>query len=398
MNRFFIKKLVTAIMIISVLLILLVNNLINVYPAIKDILVDFNIKDSTEIIKSIDKTMNENIYERDFFINSYGYIQNVLGKKEENNFEVVKDKDDILHYTYFASERKDVGTFVDKVKSIKENINDKSIEFMYLMTPSKRIKNVTEFNYGMPENYVNETADSFLYELKQNNIEYVDFRNSMLNWSIKYNDLFYKTDHHWKVETAFYAYIDFVNYLEYKYKLELDPKNIYTNFKNYDFITYDNSFVGSMARKAGILYSGVDDFTIIYPRFETEYDFYFKDKGNKHKTKGTFEEVLIYGDALKSTKGVLDYDSYTSYLYGNHEITHIVNKKNSTGPKIVFINDSFIVPFSAFLSNVCSEIYLIDPRYIQEDIISYVNSIEDVDFVIMSFYSENISEEFFNFI
>ena len=44
MNRFFIKKLVTAIMIISVLLILLVNNLINVYPAIKDILVDFNIK------------------------------------------------------------------------------------------------------------------------------------------------------------------------------------------------------------------------------------------------------------------------------------------------------------------------------------------------------------------
>ena len=49
------------------------------------------------------------------------------------------------------------------------------------------------------------------------------------------------------------------------------------------------------------------------------------------------------------------------------------------------------------MSTVCSEVYLVDPRYYKESILEYVNSIENLDIAFISFSPQDLTDEFFNF-
>lgn len=399
MEKFFRKKEITAILILILIVFLFYKNICKVYEPIKDILLttEISISNVGEIITQINNVINEEFYKRDNFVNLFGYTQNVLNKDEENNFEVIKDKDGLLHYSYFANGPKDVSSYIEEMEELKNSISDKNVKLMYLMTPDKYIKGVTEFEYGMPYNYANESADNFLEGLDKNNIEYYDLRVNMLKWGIHGTDLFYKTDHHWRTETIFEAFSEFSKELSKKYNL--NNLEYYTDKNNYEFVNYKNSFVGSMAKKAGIFYSGIDDYTLIYPKFDTNYNFYFKTGEIEHFSEGRFEETLISNELLRGEfdNGILEVDKYSSYLYGNQAEVHIENRNNPDGLKVVFIKDSFMVPFSAFFSSFCSDIYLLDPRYYNGNITNYINSLDNVDLVIVSFYPQDLSEEFFNF-
>jgi hypothetical protein len=113
---------------------------------------------------------------------------------------------------------------------------------------------------------------------------------------------------------------------------------------------------------------------------------------------GVFEETLIYPDALYMGTDELSAgaDRYGAYLYGNAEMVHVKNNKMPDGPKILFIKDSMAVPMAAFLSTVCSEIWMIDPRYFSEDIEQFALE-RDLDFVVVSVFPQSLTDEFFPF-
>ena len=81
---------------------------------------------------------------------------------------------------------------------------------------------------------------------------------------------------------------------------------------------------------------------------------------------------------------------------GNHGIVHVTNEDNRNGMKVMFIKDSYTVPLAAFLSTTVSDVYMIDPRYYDGDIAEYIND-TDLDMVIVSFYPQNLTQEFFKF-
>lgn len=354
-----------------------------------------SIKDT---ISSIEYTVNDSVYEKYKFIDAYGYIQKLMDKNEENNFEVVKDKNGYLHYTFFAYQPNPVYTLVKRTKAFKEGLKDKKTKLIYLMPPDKYIKGHTKFSKGLPYNYSNETADAFLKLLKENNVDSIDLRENLNKSEVPYNKLFFKTDHHWSTETAFWGFEQVVNALKKNYNLNIDQDGFYTNKENYNFIKYKDSYIGSMGRKTGRYYSGVDDFTLIYPKFKTSYSYYSKTGAQETKMEGRFEEALLTIHPFRVQKDIysLEADKYSSYLFGNQGITHVVNKDNPNGIKVLFVKDSFTVPLAAFLSTVCSDVYLVDPRYYKGDIPKYVNSL-NLDYVFISFDTENLTEEFFDF-
>eukprot|EP00828_Plagiopyla_frontata_P034560 TRINITY_DN45003_c0_g1_i1.p3 TRINITY_DN45003_c0_g1~~TRINITY_DN45003_c0_g1_i1.p3 ORF type:complete len:142 (+),score=13.21 TRINITY_DN45003_c0_g1_i1:279-704(+) len=94
MDRLFRKKLITTILFFTFLFIFALKNIFVVYNPLKKSLKDKNINLSNldEIPKLIENTINENIYGKYAFVDSYGYLQKVMDKNEENNFEVIKDK------------------------------------------------------------------------------------------------------------------------------------------------------------------------------------------------------------------------------------------------------------------------------------------------------------------
>ncbi|MGM9933495.1 hypothetical protein [uncultured Clostridium sp.] len=432
MNRLLIKKFITSIIFVIILIFFCIQNIITSWIPLKnealevrkrkETTIEANIYDEIGVnnpnkvsdigsdnlianldyiqdrIKSIETTINENTYKKYRFIESYGFLQKLMGKKEEGGFEVIKDKDNILHYTYFASEPKETEKFAVKTKDFKDGIINNKVKLIYLMTPDKYIRGKTKFERGIPYNYANETADNYLYDLKEREIDYIDLRENILERGLNPNDLFYKTDHHWNIETAFDQFTEFIEILNSRYDMNIDESGFYRETDNYNFIKYKNSYLGSMGRKCGKYYNGVDDFTLIYPKFETSYSFYARTKDYEINTEGRFEEALLSQYSINNYKNeyALSANKYDTYLFGNQGEVHITNNNNKNGIKVLFIKDSFVLPFAAFFSNVCSDTYLIDPRYYDKNILDFVNS-KDIDLIIISFTPQDISDEFFNF-
>lgn len=401
MDRFFIKKLITSVMFIGFILIFSFQNIQTAYSPFKEALKDkkINLFKLNETIKLIENTANENVCAKYYFVDSYGYMQRLMDKNEENNFEVIKDKQGFLHYTFFGDQANPVYDIATRTEAFKNGMTNKDTKFVYLMPPDKFIKGYSELPTGIPYNYANETADKFLELLNQKNVDTIDLRENLTESGIPTDKLFFKTDHHWKIETAFWEFGQLVDKLNSRYNMKLDENQFYTDKENYNFITYENSYIGSMGRKTGKFYGGVDDFTLIYPKFKTSYTFYCKTGEQEMTLDGRFEEALLTVSPFRTEKGTyaLEADKYSSYLFGNRGIVHVKNNMNTNGAKILLIKDSFSVPLAAFLSTVCSDVYLVDPRYYKEDIPSFVNSIDDLDMVFMSFSPQDLTGEFFPF-
>ena len=137
----------------------------------------------------------------------------------------------------------------------------------------------------------------------------------------------------------------------------------------------------------------MDDFTLIYPKFTTDYSYENSISGDLVFT-GRFEEALLATPVIRQSSQPFDTDMYGIYLYGNPAYTHIENKDHPDGLRICVIKDSFAVPFSAFTSLRVNTVDLIDPRFYEED---YYETIQngDYDYVVLMFSPENIVEEFF---
>lgn len=399
-DKLLIKKLITTVIFLIFLFVFSFQNLKVSYQPVAGVLKtqDVSYFNIGEKIKSMENKINDSVYGRDNFISSYGYLQRLMDKNEEGDFDVVKDNDGVLHYTFFTDKPNSVDEIASRVKAFNEGLNNKNKKLIYLMTPDKYIKGYTKFETGIPYNYANETADNFLAKLDDLGINSIDLRQNLKNSNIPYNELFFKTDHHWKPETVFWEFGQLVNILNKKYNMKLDPDGFYTNKENYNFITYKNSYIGSMGRNAGILYDGADDFTLIYPKFKTSYSYYAKTGEKEMNLEGRFEDAIISEEPFRKKYNLYDLeaDKYFSYLYGNDGFVHVHNKNNEHGPKVLFIKDSLAVPLAAFLSTVCSDVYLIDPRYYKDDIPKAANDL-DVDYIFMSFYPQNLTEEFFPF-
>lgn len=404
MRRFFTKKIITAFLFVVILFVLSFLNLKTAYPTLKENLMSYwnstgsKREQLSTLATNLNNTTSNEVYGKYTYVEAYGYLQKLLGKKEINNFEVVKANDGTLHYTYFTTGPNKVDTLVKRMEGLKKAASGYGSKVMYVMTPDKYIKGKTEFEKGIPYNYANETADNFLTSLKKNGVDTLDFRELMKEDGKYTPDSFYKTDHHWKVQTAFWAYTKFIDVLEGKYGLQFPDKDMYTNLNNFNQITYKDSYLGSMGRKEGILYSGAEDFTFIYPKFDTNFYFYLQEGTKKIESQGRFEQSIAFTSLLSGKGDIYDSmnDKFFTYMDGNPGFAQINNYNQPNGPKVLFIKDSLMVPVASFFSLGCSKVYMIDPRYYSGSIEDFISN-NKLDYIFVSFSPQNLTEEFFPF-
>lgn len=398
MKKLFNRKSITAFFFISFLFVFAYKNLETAYLPIKQALQNAKEKELSlsQTLLNLENTMNDNIYKRYDFIETYGYLQDLMYKDEIANFEVVRDEQGALHYTYFAQGPHNTDKLVKRISTLNKTLQEKNIQVAYIMPPDKYIRGYTQLPKGIPYHYNNETADDFLIGLEDEGIKTLDLRDTIPESGISPEALFFKTDHHWTIQTAFWGFQELVKWLEETYKIALDPEGFYTNKAYYHFITYEDSFIGSMGRKTGVDYSGIDDFTVVYPKFDTQYSVQMSTEKGNEKLQGRFEEVLFSPEAFMQEGNKYETDKYFAYLRGNLPFVHIINEACTTGPKALFIKDSMSIPLITFLSTVFSEIYVVDPRYYAEDIPTLAAKLP-LDFVFLSVYPPNLTEEFFPF-
>lgn len=164
----------------------------------------------------------------------------------------------------------------------------------------------------------------------------------------KTEKLYYKTDHHWTTQAAFYVFQEAAAGLG----IEGDVSDDYVSY------TVTDSFNGVLASKSG---AGLDE--------KEQIDIYVP-------TEGDDDVIVNYVDEAKKRTSLYDSskletrDKYGVFFGGNTSVMDIKTMSTSR-QRLLVVKDSFADCFIPFLTPYYREIVVVDPRY-------YSGTLEDI--------------------
>lgn len=341
-------------------------------------------------IDSLEKTIDNDTYRREVYIDFYGWIQKSMGKR------VIVDigYGDLYRTKYgqiaYAVPKQDVSEPIESMLRLKKELDSHGIPLLYVQAPFK----LPAGEQLLPENvkdHANENTDHFLKGLAAGGIDLLDLRTDYWSKGLDQNQLFYNTDHHWTINGAFLGYQEIAAKLNQSYGLNIDEE--YTDLANYDQKLYKDFYIGSMGRRVGEAYGGTDDFTLITPKFDTDYTVYERDYGGEKIFKGNFKEAVLTNSYLDE-KAPLDTNRYAAYHGDNAEL-RFVNHNVNNG-KILIIKDSFGLPIYCFLSTGIHEVRALDLRLFKDSVAEYAEKY-DPDVVIILYNGDCFGGGMFDF-
>lgn len=312
-------------------------------------------------IEGVESSIADNLFGRKWYINLYGLVENLLGRtyiRDANPSQtVVKDNNDQLQFISFQA---DNTAKAEEIASLNNKLASKNIPLLYVQTPLKVIEGYTVMPPSVTD-YANSNTDTFLAQLEEGGVETLDLREEVEKDDLDKSTLFYNTDHHWRTQTAFWGVEKVVNKIAEDFNIDLDPQGFYTNLNNYTETTYEQSFLGSLGRRVGKYYGGVDDYTLITPNYETEYSVTINKSDSSTTTEGSFEEAIVKNDLLEDSD--LFTNRYAAYFGADYPEVIVNNELINNDTKVLILKDSFALPFSAFLSTMVEEVRMLDMRY-----------------------------------
>lgn len=403
MARYMLKKRLFAIVFLAAIFGFSAVNLLYSYEPLQEELLEF-MEDGTGItvekVASLENTMTENLYGRMNFIETYGFVQVLLDKRECNNFSYIKDEDGFLHYaSFYREEDTRLFEYSMRIKRMQDYVESNGTKVLFVVPPGKYDKKSTRFRTGMPVNDPDWIVDEMMFYLNRLGVETLDLRESMPNEALPYEETFFKTDHHWTIPAAFYATGEIVDKINESFGENLDPEGYYTDIANYEIVTYRSGMLGSMGRKTGAGFCEIENFTAIWPGFEGEFTREcMAESGYTTKKHGSFTECLMENSVLTENTDIYSDSQYSLYLNGLRIYEKIVNEENPDGCKMFMIRDSYFSPVMAFLMPMCGQIDAIwsleETREL--DIETYVKE-NEFDYIIVEVYPYNINNSAFNF-
>lgn len=321
----------------------------------------FNLVDNT--VLDMEKKYADNDLLRSEFININGGIHRLMDKKivedVSKNSKVFKLDNNQLTFSY---PEYDTDYCVENILELNKHLQQKNIDMLYIQAPSKINKYDVKLPKGVSD-YTNENADKFLYGLKDHNIPFIDLRKVIEKENLDYDELFFNTDHHWKTETAFGAYKNVMEFLSENNNKSYDKKT--TDMNNFVSTKYKKAFLGSLGKRVGKWYGGVDDYTLMYPNFDTSYNIKTLKKSSKIEEKnGKFENSIVIKNNIDITKPITT-NRYASYFGADYPLIKITNN-NVSDDKVLILQDSFGLPFSAFMSLNFNQTDILDLRHFKD--------------------------------
>lgn len=295
------------------------------------------------------------------FVNINGLYQNIMQRDyvydaDPANDTIRTSHDQLVSVSSAVSEDKLAGS-AEALSRSSEWLEGMGIPLIYLQAPSKAAFSPEEVMPGIRNTTYEKTA-AFLEMIEKEGIECIDARK----WMDETKEAgFYATDHHWKTETCLDIAVRLGEYLNENHGFDIDKGVLDT--ENYDSVTFRNSFLGAEGRRTGIYYVGLDDFTVISPKFDSDFHVEIDSKETGHSERdGSFEETIMVPDKETGHYSFED-SAYYKYWGGDYSMVEVTNKRNTDGKSAVIFKDSYGITVTAFLTNMFSKITIIDIRY-----------------------------------
>ena len=281
---------------------------------------------------------------------------NLLGTRVvvKDDTTVVKADSDSLIDSVKKLDSGEIKKVVSAIYDLKTVSENNGANFLYCAVPAKEYYQKSPLNI---DNDSIENYDSFISELGNQKIPYIDFSNFLIKNESNF-DTYYLSDHHWTVRSGFEANNALLKELNSRYGFSYF--NQYTDINNYDVTYYPNWFLGSKGKKVGTFFTwnGADDFELITPKFKT--DMTEKQPAKNQIRNGEFKDTVLYMENMQ--KDYYEINTYATYSGGDFRLQIMYNNLNPKGKKILMIRDSFSCVVAPFLSLQTSELHICDMR------------------------------------
>ncbi|MBR4544063.1 MAG: hypothetical protein IKO53_07625 [Lachnospiraceae bacterium] len=244
------------------------------------------------------------------------------------------------------------------------------IEFLYVQACGKE-ETDADLPFGV-ESSAGDKAARMTEFLNEQEIPNLSVRDMLERDGGEWYGYFYRTDHHMRNNAAFIIACEMGRYINEKNGSETDAD--WMNADNYSRTEYKDVFLGTHGRMTGRFFTGLDDYELWLPKWKTKMSLDVPSQGIQRE--GDFEDAFVYYENLAGYS--FDYYAYYAYLHQDYDHMILRNENAPNDMKLVIVRDSTAVAVSPFLIHGCSEIHLLDLRYMSADEDVY-GIIEDID-------------------
>lgn len=315
---------------------------------------DLSLQDlsSGRFTSNFEKYVSDQFAYRDVWIGVKSDADRLMGKKESNGVYLGDDGYLIQKFTAPAA-----GDLEDKSEAILAFGNATPGLHKYVMLVPTA---VTLLEDKLPSYAQASDELGYLDQVRQalpSDIRFVDVYPAL--YAERKQPIFYKTDHHWTTRGAYSAYRELCRQMGI---LPQEEDDFYIR-------QVTNEFYGSLYSKSGFRRLQPDIIELYVPK---------KD----HSYAVEYVEEQQISDSLYEMDNLNKKDKYTVFLNGNHALIHIITG-HSEGKKLLVVKDSFANSLIPFLTEHYSEIYVVDLRYYEEDLVKLVQEQDIQDMLLL---------------
>ena len=346
-----------------------------------------------ETFDGISNLVTLNLENRNQWINLNGLFQRKMGKTGDLEKDWYLLKNGMLMYSQNKDSDEELKKYANNVVNLSQFAEDNGMKFLYVELPYK-VQGSGEYPAGVPD-YGNRNADGIMKILLSKSVQTMDFRDIMKDKNIETEESFFRTDQHWKPETALWAAGELSKKLT---QVDSEWKDYpeYRNSNNYRMEYHSNLFLGAIGKKIGSAYAGKDDFNMPIPIFENTIRYRVPRQEDSIDRTGDFETAFIESNNLKNDP--FKVNTYAAYCDGDHYKEKITNKKALNKRNILMIRDSFsctLMPYFAFYTK---NITTLDLRsYKSRSVYDYIRLHPEIDTVIVAYNPSSITETQYTF-
>ena len=333
-------------------------------------------RDVEAFLAGAETAVNEDLDRDHWFIQLYGGVQRLSGRRliqdTVGGNTVARLSNGTLNFVNLDSPTvpgEDVAVRAENTAELARALRAQGIPYLYVAAPQKLQRGVQLLPEGVTEGG-NAYCDAYLENLSRLGVDYLDLRPAFEGNGI-YSSWFFRTDHHWKPEAAFFAWQNLTAVMADRYGFTTDPS--LTDPASWSTTVLEDFFLGSQGKRVGTLYAGVDDFIIYTPKFAT--DLTYANADGSFTRTGPFERSVCFPERVEA-RDWFGGNPYTYYSGGDYGLATMTNHKNPEGPRVVLIRESFSCALAPFLALSCSELTTIDLRHFSGDLMDTISALE----------------------
>lgn len=277
---------------------------------------------------------------RNQFVALKAGVELALGKGQNNSVILGKDGYLIKYPQYTEEQWHMMEQNVTAAARFAQAMEKNDIPFSFYVVPRSVDINTERLPAVFDTDGLERDRERLLATAKSDGLSVHDLTQTLRGLS-EQNNIWYKTDHHWTMTGAYYAYValaDSLGYAPY-------PMSDFTP------VTVCDSFLGTTQASSGMTWIPGEALTLL--RYDGDEDF---------RT-----EIISGGQTVRTLNGFYDFDAlrthdeYNVFLGGTNTIIRVSHPQRKDAPKLVLLKDSFSQSLAPLLARHF-DLLLVDPR------------------------------------